>query len=713
MRGQQSSMSQSIPRQQAGYDEAHLLQQHLMYTQLQEFQMQQKLQQTGQEQKQQNSLNHMSATPKQTFTNQLPTLVNGVQVNEMPNHSWQNGFAGSDLKMPRNSQMTLINSNLNFPQLNMPSAMYGFSNGPVFSHEQEQSLRSTTLLPQQTDQSLYCVPVSNTQTLNYYSQITGVSPSLESASYNSFQHTQNIYDNLSSPHHSALASKQDFYGKNIFSHMDSESVNSNIQRNFQQTESIEKIPHDEINVRHAQTMWPGNLQGNEAQQSGCSQVSGGLDPTEQKILFSSDDDWASVGTSDIMGMSGLHVSTFEGNAFPSIQSGSWSALMQSAVAEASSGDMGVQDEWSGLTYQKAEPMNMNHNTVSNDNVKLQSTCFPNNIHRGSALHSGSPTFENKEKPVSISYSNTEKANFNTDSMDGSWGQQHNTPQYTFNRQSNDKRNATNIDGSHSSSIVTSFMAPGIDTSVQHDHVNNSMKDKDRNATKWNRVGNQLDVSSLSMVGLEQSKSVNCCPHTPIVAVNSNSSKDIHEINQQGYYHNEIDYARQAVIDSSMNSPRNGNIRNNQIQINNQVWESPISNSDRVSGEIYDRAPEYGSQREVSNDSYISTPSHLDQCSDSVGGQHALSGINSYSLSSVSQNPHTQADNEMLQRFHYYSIGNSASGTETKGLQKQALYANDPEKMAARGSNASDNRYAQCSLKNSPFDVASVSIYFII
>lgn len=709
MRGQQSSMSQSIPRQQSGYDEAHLLQQHLMYTQLQEFQMQQQLQQFGQEQKQQNSLNHLSAMPKQASKNQLPTLVNGIQINDMPNHLWQDEFAGSNPKIPRNSQISMINSNMNFPQLNMPSAMYGFSNGPVFSHEQEQTLRSISLVPQQTDQSVYSLPVSNTQTLNYYPQVPGVSQSLESASYSSFQQNQNIYNNLSGPQHSALTSTHDLYGKNIFGQVDSESVNSNIQRNFQQTESIEKIPHDdELNLKHAQNVWSGNLQGNEAQQSGCSQVSGGLDPTEQKILFSSDDDWTSVGTSDIMGMSGLHASTFEGNAFPSIQSGSWSALMQSAVAEASSGDMGVQDEWSGLTYQKVEPLNVNHNAVSNDNAKLQSNCFPNNIHRVSALPSSSPTFENKEKPISISYSNAEKANFDTHSMDGSWSKQHNTHQYTFNSQINDKENATNIDGSHSSSIVTSFMTPGIDTSVQYSHMSDSMKDRDCSTTKWNRVGNQLAVSSLSMVGLEQSKSVNRCPHTPIVAINSNSSKDIHEINQQGFYHNEIDYARQAVLDSSMNFPQNENIRNNQIQIKNQVWESPISNSDRVSGEIHDRAPEYGSQREVSNDSYISTPSHLDHSSDSIGAQRTLSGINSYSLGSISQNPHSQVDNEMSQRFHYYPIRNSVSGTETKGSQKQVLYTHDPLQMAARGLKASDNKYAQYSLKNSPLDVTSVS-----
>lgn len=40
--------------------------------------------------------------------------------------------------------------------------------------------------------------------------------------------------------------------------------------------------------------------------------------------------------------------------FPTIQSGSWSALMQSAVAETSSGDGVLQEEWGGLNFQNPE-----------------------------------------------------------------------------------------------------------------------------------------------------------------------------------------------------------------------------------------------------------------------------------------------------------------------------------------------------------------------
>ncbi|CAI9272635.1 unnamed protein product [Lactuca saligna] len=50
-------------------------------------------------------------------------------------------------------------------------------------------------------------------------------------------------------------------------------------------------------------------------------------------------------------------------------SGSWSALKQTAVAEASSGDSGVQEEWSGLSFQN--PVLSNENQPSNM-VELES-----------------------------------------------------------------------------------------------------------------------------------------------------------------------------------------------------------------------------------------------------------------------------------------------------------------------------------------------------
>lgn len=80
-----------------------------------------------------------------------------------------------------------------------------------------------------------------------------------------------------------------------------------------------------------------------------------LDPTEEKILFGSDDDVSS----SIRVTSQGNVVTQDGHSgtFASINSGSWSALMQDAV-EASSSETGLHEEWSGLNLPK-EPSSSN------------------------------------------------------------------------------------------------------------------------------------------------------------------------------------------------------------------------------------------------------------------------------------------------------------------------------------------------------------------
>ncbi|XP_026400502.1 uncharacterized protein LOC113296405 [Papaver somniferum] len=76
---------------------------------------------------------------------------------------------------------------------------------------------------------------------------------------------------------------------------------------------------DGYHWKQQQADWPENTQENnglDASSGGSSTVTGGYEP-------------------------------FDG--FSTMQSGTWSALMQSAVAETSSNDTGIQDEWSGLS----------------------------------------------------------------------------------------------------------------------------------------------------------------------------------------------------------------------------------------------------------------------------------------------------------------------------------------------------------------------------
>ncbi|KAL3640196.1 hypothetical protein CASFOL_015164 [Castilleja foliolosa] len=80
-----------------------------------------------------------------------------------------------------------------------------------------------------------------------------------------------------------------------------------------------------------------------------------LDPLEHKILYNTDgSSWESaLSKISNSSSSGFDNSSVENS---SMLSGSWSALMQSAVAETSSSDAGIQEEWSGLSFQNPEPL---------------------------------------------------------------------------------------------------------------------------------------------------------------------------------------------------------------------------------------------------------------------------------------------------------------------------------------------------------------------
>lgn len=110
-----------------------------------------------------------------------------------------------------------------------------------------------------------------------------------------------------------------------------------------------------------------------------------LDPTEERILFGSDDNlWEAFGRGTNVGSGGVNMldGTDFLSAFPSVQSGSWSALMQSAVAETSSADIGLQER--GLTFRVSEPSLENQRApIVNDSGKQQSSGIDNRLQAAS------------------------------------------------------------------------------------------------------------------------------------------------------------------------------------------------------------------------------------------------------------------------------------------------------------------------------------------
>ncbi|KAI5396607.1 hypothetical protein KIW84_062708 [Lathyrus oleraceus] len=111
-----------------------------------------------------------------------------------------------------------------------------------------------------------------------------------------------------------------------------------------------------------------------------------LDPTEEKILFGSDDSlWDGFGTniSDINNVD----DTDSSSGFPSLQSGSWSVLLQSAVAETPSSDMGIQEEWTGFGFRNMGQLSGNEQPSTTDGSKQQSVWANSNMKTPSNLNS--------------------------------------------------------------------------------------------------------------------------------------------------------------------------------------------------------------------------------------------------------------------------------------------------------------------------------------
>ncbi|PQQ13402.1 uncharacterized protein Pyn_31990 [Prunus yedoensis var. nudiflora] len=351
VRGQQQGIPQLHSMQQSGYTDMQLLQQHVMFKNLQELQRQQQLQQFG-DTRQQNSVNQLSAMNKQAAGVQFSPLINGTPRGGSP--------AGQNV-----------------------------SNRVIFSQEQGQTLSSMGPAPQQFDVSLYGTPVASGRgTMNQYSHLQAMSHDSENLLTKASDQTQKpvmqssgftnpfVGDHCTtaSPEQACLPqgafiSKQGFQGKNV----------------------LDKLLIREISGKQDPAGWPGTFQ-KKTMQHGPSQGLVPLDPMEEKILFNTEDnfwDASMVKRSDIGagGFGNAFEQTGYSDAFPSLQSGSWSALMQSAVAEASSSDTGPQEEWSGLTFQNTDLSTGNQSSNILDSEKQQGSWADNNLQSASSLSS--------------------------------------------------------------------------------------------------------------------------------------------------------------------------------------------------------------------------------------------------------------------------------------------------------------------------------------
>ncbi|XP_076903709.1 uncharacterized protein LOC143558833 [Bidens hawaiensis] len=302
---------------------------------------------------------------------------------------------------------------------NSDSSGYGWTEpaaaNPNWLHraEQGQPQRSMGFFQQQGEPSLYGVPVSNSR-----------GPINQLPNNNSFP--GNSFSVI--PEQNMVSSKGLFgntFGQGSNSGMKMEHIPQQIGL---QSSSVQESPVD-------------MAQDNSATDAAS------LDPEEQKFLFGSDDN---IWKADMSGgMSSLLDDNEFASGLPSMQSGSWSALMQSAVAETTSGDggavsggggVGVQEEWPNLNFQNPVLPPGNHQTQTGSS---------NWLHRGG-----------------LQKANIEENRAYESPMPG-----HRTPQQHGTSQPNNKRNQFNANEPVPPFVNTGFNMNDNDNSLQQSQNN--------------------------------------------------------------------------------------------------------------------------------------------------------------------------------------------------------------------------------------------------
>ncbi|KAK8507057.1 hypothetical protein V6N12_008407 [Hibiscus sabdariffa] len=378
---QHSGMIHPLSRQQSGMNDMLLLQQqqHAMLKQMHELQRQQLLKPQFQvpDARQLSSANQVSSTVKQGLGSLSPAPINGFPLHDASNYTWQ----------PEH-----MTPNANWLQHGASPAMHVSSGGFQLSPEQGQ-VSLMGLVPQQVDQSFYGTSTGGARGNPYHhSSVQMDKPSMQQvpASSNSFPGNQYaVFTDQVDLQDGTLVSQQGDQGKKVFGAAAGQGLNTGFRsENLQEMTVQPKNAVMQASCGRQELPGPSEISlDKSAIQAAPSQSVATLDETEEKILFGSDDSvWDIFGRSTNMGS--LLDGTDSFGALPSLQSGSWSALMQSAVAETSSNDLGVQEEWGGLGVQNSEPPSRNMpSQIVNDGSKHQLPWADNKLQTASTSNS--------------------------------------------------------------------------------------------------------------------------------------------------------------------------------------------------------------------------------------------------------------------------------------------------------------------------------------
>lgn len=423
---QHPGILQPRPIQPIRVSDMQLWQQHLLYKQLNEMTQQQQLLQLQQGVRQQNSFSQPSELGRQASSDQIPAVLSGMPINNLSNNMWSKEFVGCERKLTGSSPM-FLSGNMNWAQ---KSPMQGVPNGLMFPHDQGQGIGTMGLVPQQRNQSLFGTPVGSTRgSMSHQSQFQGlqgpphnfsstqwVNPnqagdtSMQSSAFNCFQSDRSAVPSQGFLQDGVNLAERGFQGKNVTQNATMQVVGRDATlENFQQGNHLSPS----VQVQEAENL---------GEQVGPSCGIANLDHTEEKLLFSTDNNGnqdVSFGGNSYRSIGGyLNGNLMQNNdsfsSFPALNSGSWSALMQEAV-EASSSDTGVNEEWSGSSFQKTELSYGNHSAMLYDTtggLNLQNapslTSRPLSLFNDSNATSNSLVQPNFQGPMNISSQQTER-----------------------------------------------------------------------------------------------------------------------------------------------------------------------------------------------------------------------------------------------------------------------------------------------------------------
>ncbi|KAF8118709.1 hypothetical protein N665_0002s0024 [Sinapis alba] len=308
-------MLQHFPRQQMTFNDMQLLKEQAMVKQMHEYQIQQQLHKQQLEARQLSSLNSNGVSGNRSSNYQSHPLINGIPLQDASSNNWQHDRMGG---------------NTNWMHRGISPVVHGLSSGLMITSEHGQA----NLMAQQFEPSFNGMPLGgvNASQNSFSSAQMNRLPAQHGSSFinqpTSFGNQGDVQDGHMLP-------RSPYQEKVLFSHTSVPDSNK--------SPNSESFQLDDSRERNISVQESGPSYMKEPENATALQKSTALDPAEEKILFGSDDNlWNAFGSNTDMSLTGNLISSSSDllGECPSMKLGSWSALMQSAVAETSSNDAG-------------------------------------------------------------------------------------------------------------------------------------------------------------------------------------------------------------------------------------------------------------------------------------------------------------------------------------------------------------------------------------